>query len=279
MLLLLSIGSLAILIAHTGLAQAKDWAKLRLGTDPTAPPAEFLLPDGTMVGFDIDLAADVCARMKVECEWVRQDFDGFIPALNEGKFDVFFNSLLITEKRKQVIDFAAPFSIVRQGFLAQSQGPLEQVPASDAVIALPDPSAAQCSLGDLTNALRGKSLGTDAGTPRVDVAKQCLPETELHLYPNWPKALDDLLTGRVDAVMAPRSFINDSLNGPNGAKLKHIGPWYNGGLLGVNSSVALRKTDPDLKAMLDTAIKSALADGTVRKLSLKWYKVDITPPT
>ncbi len=279
LLLFLSVELAMILTAHAALAQTKAWTKLRLGTDPTSPPQESLRPDGTMEGFDIDLAADVCARMKVDCEWVRQNFDGFIPALNEGKFDVYFVGLLITEKRKQVIDFAVPFSVVRQGFLVQSQGPLGQVPTSDAVVSLPGPTAEQCGLGDLAGTFRGKSLGTDAGTARVDMVKQCLQEAELHLYPDLPKALADLVGGHLDVIMAPRGFITDSLNGPNGASLKRIGTWFNGGPLGVGVSVALRKSDPDLKVMLDTAIKSALADGTVRKLALKWYKVDITPPT
>src|SRR5689334_18395344 len=228
-LLALGAGLAIALTAHAVSAQTKTWTKLRLGTDPTSPPQESLRPDGTMEGFDIDLAADVCARMKADCKWVRQNFDGFIPALNEGKFDVYFVGLLITEKRKQVIDFAVPFSVVRQGFLVRSQGSLGQVPTGDAVVSLPGPTAGRCDLGDLAGALRGKSLGTDAGTARVDMVKQCLQEAELRLYPDLPKALADLVGGHLDVIMAPRGFITDSLDGPNGTGLKRVGTWFNGG--------------------------------------------------
>jgi octopine/nopaline transport system substrate-binding protein len=57
-----------------------------------------------------------------------------------------------------------------------------------------------------------------------------------------------------------------------------MGPWPTGGLFGTGASVSLRKTDPDLKAMLDATFKEELADGTIKAISLKWFKMDITPP-
>jgi octopine/nopaline transport system substrate-binding protein len=55
------------------------------------------------------------------------------------------------------------------------------------------------------------------------------------------------------------------------------GPRFQGGLLGRGSSVGLRKTDPELKAMFNDAIAAAKADGTIKKLSDKWFGFDVTP--
>jgi octopine/nopaline transport system substrate-binding protein len=51
--------------------------------------------------------------------------------------------------------------------------------------------------------------------------------------------------------------------------LQRIGPWFSGGIFGPGAGVGLRKTDPELKAKLDEAIKAALADGTIKNLALQ----------
>jgi octopine/nopaline transport system substrate-binding protein len=50
-----------------------------------------------------------------------------------------------------------------------------------------------------------------------------------------------------------------------------------GGIWGPGQGVGLRKADTQLKAMFDDAIKAALADGTVKTLSMKWFKIDVEP--
>jgi extracellular solute-binding protein (family 3) len=97
-------------------AVAKEWTKLRLGISADDPPNSSVRPDGTLQGFEIDLAGDICKRMKVECEWVRQDFEGLIPALRQGKFDVIFTLLAITPKRREAINFSIPIAGERGEF-------------------------------------------------------------------------------------------------------------------------------------------------------------------
>jgi octopine/nopaline transport system substrate-binding protein len=50
-------------------------------------------------------------------------------------------------------------------------------------------------------------------------------------------------------------------------------------VLGRGVAVGMRKDDAELKAMFDTAIQAAIADGTVQKLTQKWFKIDMTPQT
>jgi octopine/nopaline transport system substrate-binding protein len=50
-----------------------------------------------------------------------------------------------------------------------------------------------------------------------------------------------------------------------------------GGVLGRGVAVGMRKDDAELKGLFDKAIQAAVADGTLSKLSQKWFKVDMTP--
>src|SRR5579864_3871453 len=87
------------------MTQAKEWKQITIATDATYPPFESVAPDGSVVGFDIDLANALCAEMKARCKIVNAGWDGLIPGLVAKKYDVLMTSMNITDERKKVIDF------------------------------------------------------------------------------------------------------------------------------------------------------------------------------
>ncbi len=95
---------LALVIA-AGSALADVPKNLKIGTDPTYAPFESKNASGELVGFDIDLAKELCKRIKTECTFVESDFDALIPSLKAKKIDAMISSLSITEKRQQEIAF------------------------------------------------------------------------------------------------------------------------------------------------------------------------------
>ena len=273
--LLRAAGAIVVTVAVMGgTAVAKDWTRLRLGTAADDPPNSSVRPDGTLEGFEIDLAANICKRMRGECEWVRQDFDGLIPALLEEKFDIIFVVLAITPKRLEMIDFSTPIGGNRQGVLVAKSSPLAAIGTGDVdVVSLDDSASAQSAIGALAKALQGKVIGTGSGGARIEMAQRYFRKNELRTYPTPGDVRRELLAGHIDAALATI----DDLVGPDSSQLQRIGPWFSGGIFGPGAGVGLRKTDPELKAKLDEAMKAALADGTIKSLSLQ-YKHYWAPP-
>ena len=95
--------SAAALALAIGAAQAQE--TIKIGTEGAYPPFNNLTADGKLVGFDIDIAQALCDEMKVKCEFVTQDWDGIIPALQAGKFDAIVASMSITPERQEKVDF------------------------------------------------------------------------------------------------------------------------------------------------------------------------------
>ena len=79
--------------------------KIVIATEGSYAPYNMRTPDGKLVGFEIDLANNLCDRLKITCEFIAQDWNGIIPGLTEGKYDAIMDGMSITPKRLEVIDF------------------------------------------------------------------------------------------------------------------------------------------------------------------------------
>src|SRR6476661_10781414 len=102
----IGLGILASALAIGGAAAQEKTVKI--ATEGAYAPWNFTGAGGKLEGFEIDLANDLCARMKVKCEIVAQDWDGIIPALQAKKYDAIMAGMNITDKRLEVVAFTRP---------------------------------------------------------------------------------------------------------------------------------------------------------------------------
>ncbi len=97
--------SLALALSSVSTVFAAIPQKIRIGTDPTYAPFESKNAQGQLIGFDIDLAKELCKRINTQCTFVENPLDALIPSLKAKKIDAIMSSLSITEKRQQEIAF------------------------------------------------------------------------------------------------------------------------------------------------------------------------------
>ncbi|MGO4707287.1 lysine/arginine/ornithine ABC transporter substrate-binding protein [Microvirga sp. 2MCAF38] len=272
--------SLAIVCSALAIGGAAAQGKtVKIATEGAYAPWNFTGAGGKLEGFEIDLANDLCARMKVKCEIVAQDWDGIIPALNAKKYDAIMAGMSITDERKKVIDFTSSYANSPNGFLVAKSSPLAKMPGTGAAFNLSSQKdAAEKAIDALKPVLKGKTIGVQGSTIHSAFADKYFKGTaDVREYKSTEAHDLDLAAGRIDAVLADSTAIIGTLEKPEFKDYVMVGPSITGGMLGNGVGVGLRKADTELKKNFDEAISAAIKDGTIAKLSQKWFKIDVTP--
>ena len=157
--------------------------------------------------------------------------------------------------------------------------PLAKLPGTGATVSLDkDPEAAKKAIEAWKPMLKGKTVGVQVSTVNALFLEKYLKDTiQIREYKTTEQHDLDLAAGRLDAIFAGQGALAATAEKPEFKDMTIVGTGVRGDVLGRGVAVGLRKTDTELKAMFDEAISAALADGTIKKLSLKWFKIDAAP--
>ena len=273
------VAAASLLFAIAGSAQAKDWKTVVIGMEGAYEPYNLTDPSGKIVGFEPDLAMDVCARMKVECKIIAQDWDGMIPGLKAGKFDVIMDGMSITPDRKKEIDFSTAYADVPAALATAKTSPLAKLAGAGKLVNFDkDKAGGAAALKALRDALKGKTIGVQVSTTHATFAGNHLKDVAtIKEYKTTDERDLDLKSGRLDAVLDDQTAIASMLSKDDAKDFTEFGPHLTGGDFGIGVGMGIRKADADLTAKFNTAIKAAFADGSIKKYSMKWFKIDTTP--
>jgi octopine/nopaline transport system substrate-binding protein len=272
-----AITALAVTMGLATGAAAKDWTTVRIATEGAYPPWNSTDASGQLIGFEIDLANDLCRRMQVECEIVAQDWEGIIPALTAGKYDVIMAGMSITDERKEVIGFSnnyaktpGYFAVLKDSDLAAYEYPLEAADLDEI------DADEQAAIDSLKEALDGATVGVQVATTHANFLAEHLGDTvEIRSYDTQENLDLDLQAGRVDAALASASYWYPLMETEKGADFTLIGPALNGGPFGAGVGAGIRQEDTDLVEMFNKAIAEAEADGTINRLAQQWFGFDV----
>jgi octopine/nopaline transport system substrate-binding protein len=267
------------LAAGGAAAQGKKWETVKIATEGAYAPWNMTAAGGKLEGFEIDLANELCSRMKVKCEIVAQDWDGIIPALQAKKYDAIMAGMSITDKRLEVINFSSSYANDPNGLAVAKTSDLAKMPGTGQRFSLNAQEAdATKAIEAMKPLLKGKTIGVQGSTTHANFAEKYFKGVvQIREYKSTEAHDLDLAAGRIDGVLADSATLRGTLEKPEFKDYAIVGPGFTGGVLGRGVGVGMRKDDTELKTMFDEAIKAAIADGTVKKISEKWFKSDLTP--
>jgi His/Glu/Gln/Arg/opine family amino acid ABC transporter permease subunit len=214
-----------------------------IGTDATYPPFEWKVGD-RYKGFDIDVGDALAKRLGVRARWVNTAFDGIFPALLSGKFDMVISITTITPERRKTMAFSAPYYVA---------GNMLAVRKAD-----------ERKFTDLKS-LRGHIVGAQLNTTG-QFAVEKFGGIEVRKYNSIDLSLLDLENKRIDAVSADAPVLWWAIK-TNYKNLATVG----GFITHENYGMPMRKSDPDLIAAVNAALKSMRADGTYDRIYAQWF--------
>ncbi|WP_080421211.1 transporter substrate-binding domain-containing protein [Burkholderia ubonensis] len=274
------IGSIAAVAATLAApAQAKEWKTVTVALEGGYAPWNLTLPGGKLGGFEPELLANVCERIKLQCNMVAQDWDGMIPGLQAGKFDVLMDAISITPEREKILAFSRPYAATPATFAVTDTKIIPKADAAAPAVKLTgDPKTDKPTVDTLRKQLKGKTIGIQSGTVYTKFINDSFRDVAtIRVYKTSPERDLDLVAGRIDASFDDVTYYAANVGKKETASIVLAGPKLGGPIWGPGEGLAFRKQDADLKAKFDGAIGAALADGTVKKLADKWFKTDVTP--
>lgn len=229
-----------------------DKKKLVLGLDDSFPPMGFRNEANEIVGYDVDLAKEVCARLGVELVPQPIDWNAKEQELNTGEIDCIWNGFTITEERKQNVLYSPPYLKNAQVIVVKSNSPVQ-------------------SLSDLA----GKTAGTQAGSSSVDAIEDA-PDFKASLkevieYKDFLTALMDLDVGGIDAVVIDLVVANDNIN-RSGKPFRLLAETLGEEEFGIG----FRKNDKALADKVWETLLTMAGDGTVAEIATRWLGADIS---
>jgi len=249
--MILSTAFITLAMASTAAAEK---VKIGIAAEPY-PPFASMDSSGKWSGWEVEMIDAVCAAAKLECELTPTAWDGIIPSLTGKQIDVIMASMSITEERSKTIDFTNKYY------------------SSPAVI-VADKSM---KITPDKEGLKGKILGIQASTTHAAYAqKHFADDAELKSYQTQDEANQDLIAGRVDAIQADAIAMSDFVASDAGkcCEIKGQVP-ADEVVLGKGVGAGVRKGDDDLREKLNAAIAAVVEDGTHKKITDKYFTVDI----
>lgn len=212
------------------------------------PPFNYFDEQNKLVGFDVDIAAEVARRLGVESKPVTTAWDGILEGLVSSRYDGILGSMAVTPKRLERVDFSDPYYLDGAQLLVKKGSGITK-----------------------TDDLKDATVAIATGTTFEDDAKQIAGIKEVKTFEDDNMTIQELRSGRVQGVITGYFVALNAVNKfPDDFEL--AGPR----LRDEQIAVAIRKDNPEFVKAVNDALKAMKADGTYATISTKWFGRDIS---
>ncbi|WP_166358332.1 cystine ABC transporter substrate-binding protein [Pseudomonas akapageensis] len=236
-------------VAGDQLKEIKEKGVINVGLEGTYPPFSYVDEAGKLAGFEVEFSEALAKELGVKAKLQPTKWDGILAALESKRLDVVINQVTISDERKKKYDFSTPYTIsgIQALVLKKNEGTIKT--ADD---------------------LAGKKVGVGLGTNYEQWLKDNQPKAIIKTYDDDPTKYQDLRVGRIDAILVDRLA---ALELTSKAKDTAVAgePFSR-----QEAGIAMRKGEPELLDAINKAIAKLSADGTLAKLSQKYFNADVT---
>ena len=249
-------------LALGGVAGAQDDGVIRIGSDIPYKPFEYRTQDGTLVGFDVDIAEAIFGgELNREYEFVQTGFDTIIPSLNNGNFRIIMSAMTINDQRAEQVDFSEPYFIAFQTVAVLEGGDIQ-------------------SIEDLEGTTVAVQKGTTGEAAAQELQQQFDGNLNIDSYDQIPGAFNALLNNQAVAVINDNAvnlqYTEDQeaitlLQGEGQAaeEFESAPPYLT--LTVERYGIAFRQDDDEFREQVNEALNAVIASGQYEEIYGEYF--------
>lgn len=228
-------------------AQAAEYV---VGTGATYRPFEYETPNKELVGFDVDLMKEIAKAGGFEVKFVNTPWDGIFAALNNGDRDIIMSGITITDKRKEVVDFARPYFLAHQLILTNKNLQIKSLKELDGKLI----AVVNASAGDIA---ASNAFGNSS--------------PNIRRFDNTPLALEELNNGGVDAMIGDVGVLQYyAKQNPE----KQFNQCRDPGFEEQYFGIGIAKGNKEVLDAVNKGLEAAIASGAYNEVYKKWFGTD-----
>ena len=227
---------------------------IRFLTDDDYPPLNFARADGSLAGFNIEIARAICEELHIGCTIQARRWDTLVDSLETGKGDAVIASMTPTPALREQIDFTQPYYQTPARFVTRKDFPVGEI--APAILA-------------------GKPVGVIAGSAHEAYLQTFFTAAALKPFPNFAALHDALRAGTIDAMFADGLTLAIWLGGEDSADCCAFrgGPFLESRYFGQGVGIAVRKEDAALRRAMEWALARIAARGDYGEIYRKYFPI------
>jgi len=227
---------------------------IRFLTELDYPPFNYAGPDGNPVGFNVDLARQLCDEIKATCTIQARRFELLLDALDDNRGDAVIASIAITPVTRRRADFTDPYYRTPARFVARADSPIGDV---------------------LPELVEGKKIAVVAGTAHEAFLKEMFTAAEVRSYANNEAAREALRNKDVDLLFGDGVALAFWLNGSDsaGCCVFRGGPFLESRYFGEGVGIAVKRGNELLRQTLNWALFRDWEKGGFTDLWLRYFPI------
>jgi polar amino acid transport system substrate-binding protein len=228
---------------------------IRFLTTDDYPPLNFALPDGSLTGFNVDVARAICKELDIGCTVQARRWDTLIDALASGKGDAVIASIAPSGNLRGQVDFSLPYYKTPARFVVRKDAaPFPTTPAG----------------------LTGRTVGVVAGTAHQAYLDLFFPGAERKPFATLAQLQSALRSNAIDLAFVDGVTFSIWLNAGEAANCCEFrgGPYLESRFFGEGVGIAVRSDDAELRKAFNWALAQMMKNGVYSEIYLKYFPID-----